>query len=529
MLKNDTFYPTPRKLAARMIIAVDWKNVNTVLEPSAGDGALVKEINERLSRVKISCIEKDPDLQSILRGKGYSMLDSDFLQYQGMDRFDLIMMNPPFNEGATHLNKALDMMFSGQIVCLLNAETLRNRGTNDRERLWKRLQAFGDDCKIEYLNGAFLEAERKTEVDVALVYIRIKGDISVLLFDGCEDKAGNKESIKMDAGSEVASGRSIDFLLEDYDKTCREGIELMQLYFRNHGRVSPFIKLSCVNPDGTCSLPMINSSVNAFLTEVRKGYWKKLLNTGEVHNKMTKATREQFLKDIDSQTMMEFSYGNIRQFILNLTTSYGSMLDKAVDDVFETMTAKYSWNVDTASNKYLYDGWKTNQAWFCNKKVVLPVRSSWKFVFNDFFSGKKWELADSRALEGLTGDIDKVMNFFDTGKGYISIVDAVRDSLKKGVHKNIVSTYFTINVYKKNTIHLVFNSEDIRRRFNIAACMGRKWLPPSYGKKTYAEMDCEEKAVIDSFEGEKSYSCGMTCIGYVQKEVAALIGNNSTR
>jgi hypothetical protein len=31
------------------------------------------------------------------------------------------------------------------------------------------------------------------------------------------------------------------------------------------------------------------------------------------------------------------------------------------------------------------------------------------------------------------------------------------------------------------------------------------WLPPAYGRKTYRKMNEEERAVVDSFEGEASY------------------------
>lgn len=35
--------------------------------------------------------------------------------------------------------------------------------------------------------------------------------------------------------------------------------------------------------------------------------------------------------------------------------------------------------------------------------------------------------------------------------------------------------------------------------------MKKGWLPPSYGKQTYTEMNEEDKHVIDTFKGEKSY------------------------
>lgn len=42
-------------------------------------------------------------------------------------------------------------------------------------------------------------------------------------------------------------------------------------------------------------------------------------------------------------------------------------------------------------------------------------------------------------------------------------------------------------------------------KFNIFAAQHKNWLPPTYGKKTYADMDTEERAVIDSFQGREAY------------------------
>ena len=46
-------------------------------------------------------------------------------------------------------------------------------------------------------------------------------------------------------------------------------------------------------------------------------------------------------------------------------------------------------------------------------------------------------------------------------------------------------------------------------RLNIFAGQRKNWLPPSYGKKHYADMTQEEKIVIDEFQGEKAYESVM--------------------
>lgn len=48
------------------------------------------------------------------------------------------------------------------------------------------------------------------------------------------------------------------------------------------------------------------------------------------------------------------------------------------------------------------------------------------------------------------------------------------------------------------------------KKFNIFGARQKGWLPPAYGRKAYQKMNKEERAVVDSFEGEVSY--GETCV-----------------
>lgn len=52
---------------------------------------------------------------------------------------------------------------------------------------------------------------------------------------------------------------------------------------------------------------------------------------------------------------------------------------------------------------------------------------------------------------------------------------------------------------------LITTNLDLLKKFNLFGSQRKGWLPPSYGKAKYEEMNPEEKAVIDSFEGELEY------------------------
>jgi hypothetical protein len=62
-------------------------------------------------------------------------------------------MNPPFENGDQHFLKAWDIMRNGDIVCLLNAETLKNPYSERRKTVLKIIE--DNNGTIEYIQDAF--------------------------------------------------------------------------------------------------------------------------------------------------------------------------------------------------------------------------------------------------------------------------------------------------------------------------------------------------------------------------------------
>ena len=114
------------------MIAPYRKNINKkqILEPSAGTGSILDYLAESYSykapKANMYACEINPELVMVLQGKGYKILADDFLSYKPAHSFDLVVMNPPFSNGDDHLLHAWDIMWTGDIVCLLNAETIKN-------------------------------------------------------------------------------------------------------------------------------------------------------------------------------------------------------------------------------------------------------------------------------------------------------------------------------------------------------------------------------------------------------------------
>src|SRR3989344_9358527 len=87
------FFETPENLAERMVRLAEIKEGQTVLEPSAGWGAIASYIPGCLLN------EADPDNCKVLEERGYKSTCQDFLKMSGSGTggYDRIVMNPPFS------------------------------------------------------------------------------------------------------------------------------------------------------------------------------------------------------------------------------------------------------------------------------------------------------------------------------------------------------------------------------------------------------------------------------------------------
>ncbi|WP_341459078.1 methyltransferase [Bacteroides nordii] len=202
-----------------MLDGLEWKMIHTILEPSAGKGNIVEALREKQKfnnkwyttiKLDIDCIESDENLRAVLKEKNIRVVHDDFLTYDTMKEYDLIVMNPPFSNGCKHLLKALELQQrnGGAVVCLLNAETLKNECNNERIMLNRMLREYNAD--IQYIQDAFADAERKTDVEVALVKVKLP-DIhrESVIFDGLERAMARKECVYDAENTQVAEN---DFL-----------------------------------------------------------------------------------------------------------------------------------------------------------------------------------------------------------------------------------------------------------------------------------------------------------------------------
>lgn len=570
---RQNFYPTPADLADRLLEGLPcyegkFSGKLRILEPSAGKGDLVEAIwnhcvMEQTRKIyksnlpHIDCIEISPMLLPLLSEKCKrlsapfvvddeydtsiraicSVVHDDFLSFDTRQPYDWIVMNPPFSNGDLHLLKAIRLMEhnGGHIRCILNAETLRNPYTNRRKLLSQLLTKY--DAEIEFVENAFSNAERKTDVEVAIVKIVIPmEDISstktaqqlrsqLRIAQNAVRGSSEKSSADESENTDIAITDAVANVLARFNFEVDAGLKLLEDYFAYcpylsseyeseqssefySGNRYPIIDLNIQrrsNENSSFSSNKIHASYywqtvkeqreckNAFLAEIRYKYWTALLDNRQITWRFTNRLRDKYRTLIYDFVDYDFTAFNIKNILCEMNAEAHSFMQKEIFALFDKLTVEYSWYPESSSNIHYYNGWATNKAHRIGMKVIVPtgtlfgVERSYDYE-NQFYS----------TLE----DLEKVLSYLNGDELDVNdLLYRMQRADRNGQTKNIDCRYFTVTVYKKGTMHITFKNKALLDRYNIICGKNRNWLPPFYGQKPYSEMDKDERSVVDSFNG----------------------------
>ena len=119
--KEFQFFETPSELADRLVVLADINPFHTILEPSAGQGAIIEAVERKLGigEGTILAIELMDVNCSILKKKGYHPEQGDFLTIPNQPIYDRIIANPPFskNQDIDHIRRMFELLkLGGKIV-----------------------------------------------------------------------------------------------------------------------------------------------------------------------------------------------------------------------------------------------------------------------------------------------------------------------------------------------------------------------------------------------------------------------------
>lgn len=517
---NDSrdFYPTPDDLAWKMVHGLysncyGWKHLpQPILEPSAGDGALARQIHavaeirhdpktgeiDRYDKSKakefdLDCIELSSDFRAKLKKDGFRVVHDDFLTFRPCKKYAAVVMNPPFSTGAAHLLKALDVMKDGgKICCLLNAETIRNPYTNERKELVQKLDEL--KAEIEYIPDAFKSAARTARVEVALIRVEIpdKEPVSKIRLE-----LHNETTARMKADPRLAALVSADPITAAVERYNAAAEGIRRIYEEYDGIKGLFSTATA--DDKETSVLGFNKSYNEAIKCLRGLYWKKLFDLPQIRDNLTQAMQNEYHNRVSELVDYDFSPYNILTIREEMSANIVQGIESEIVELFDDWTNLH-YNSEYSKNVHYYNGWCTNEAYKVGKKVIFRCQA---------FSEWSGRFEPSWNAESCLSRIERTLHYLDTnGKKYNG--DDLRATLKAageaGQSQKVQFHYFTATFYKKGTCHIEFSNDDILKSFNLFASQKKGWLPPSYGKKSYNEMSKAEQKIVDSYEGEASYT-----------------------
>lgn len=462
------FYPTPCALAERAWSMFSGRRVIRLLEPSAGRGDLVLGSRLGYPKAPVDVIEIDIRHHPILKERGFSVIGTDFLQSQSLAQYSHIIMNPPFNAGAAHVLHAFDRMLQGEIVAIVNAETLRNPHTRGRDLLLDIIARCG---RVEYVDGAFAAAERKTGVEVALIHLRKETDASDIVqswVSGLE--RAQRPADPQEVGGQLALPRAeVENLVIAYNAAVEASTEAA-LATRKREYYKSLLGATVHEQSGGTEVEAVQVDIAEQVQDLRSRAWAGVLYRTSIADKLSTKAGERLRAEFAEIERLEFTLGNIRAFVSGILQSQGDIQIEMMCDVFDLVTKYHT------GNRVHYKGWKSNDQHQQNayrmkaKRFVLPLGGGTVFGLR---------LDAKRTLD----DIDKVFCLLDgksfdaDGETMARAFDSQYGELRDG--ERVQTRYFDVRFYPgAGTVHFFPRRRDLVDRLNRLVGAQRAWLPP---------------------------------------------------
>ena len=167
----QSFY-TPPAVAEQLLGLAALAPDDFVLEPSAGMGALALAAATIVPQAHIFCVDIDDLACTVLKNAGFAFTyHENFLTWRVEQRFDVVLMNPPFANGAdmAHIQHAHTFLRpGGRLISVIPAMT----GKKSRKNTEKAFNAFLEQHlqqRIELPVASFSVAGTKVAVSILVL------------------------------------------------------------------------------------------------------------------------------------------------------------------------------------------------------------------------------------------------------------------------------------------------------------------------------------------------------------------------
>ncbi len=352
MTDSYQYYPIPAALSQKAWAMFKNTRFVRILEPSAGGGHLLKaKPSEHGQRLPIDCIEIDIHKHSTLRDAGFNVVGMDFLQFQSGSVYSHIIMNPPFADGVHHVLKAWEILFDGEIVAIINAETLKNPYSKERQHLLRLIAQHGE---VEFLSEMFAgdDAERKTPVEIALVWLQKTSSFEQdILGSILEDLRQDRLSTEDLAGEfhpphELALPNAF---IDNAVLMFNAAVEAARQAVVSEARASRYRAMlgktlgelngggigSSSGSDDESSSDAVKRILFKRYHDLKNRAWACILRSTQVTSRLSSAAQKRLEADFETVKSLEFTVPNIYGFLQGIIDQQGDIQLAMVCDVFD--------------------------------------------------------------------------------------------------------------------------------------------------------------------------------------------------
>ncbi|APZ42523.1 DUF4942 domain-containing protein [Acidihalobacter ferrooxydans] len=472
------FYPTPPELAERAWSLFRNRRFERVLEPEAGRGDLIRSMVEKYDyRRNVDCLELDIRHHPTLRELRANVLGFDFLSFDKGAQYSHIIMNPPFAEGVQHVLHAWDILWDGEIVAILNAETIRNPFSRERQHLVNLIKEHGS---VEFVEGAFSNAERKTNVEVALIHLEKKAESKELLgtlLSGLRKDSESPGRAEVESHQDLAvPNSSIENAVLVFNAAWTATQELV----RAEARAEYYSKL--IGPsfeqiigekhDVTkdLSAKQVRRELHNRYDTLKNSAWANILQMTDIQSRMTAQMQSEIQRRFEQIKSLDFTVENIRGFLSGLVENQGEIQVEMLCGVFDEITKYHT------GNRAHYRGWKSNDKHRTCGMRIKNTRFILPYFEPSYGNSLKWE------AENKLRDFDKAFALLDGNPqaehfGLLDLFQSRYEELKAG--NRLSCDFFDVRYYfGTGTIHFFPGNRKHIDRLNMIVGRHRQWLPP---------------------------------------------------
>ena len=173
--KEFQFYPTPDSVCDKLVSLAGIKEDDLVLEPSAGQGAIIKAIKRVFPKKDVQWCELMDINQNVLfkLQDKQTFICPDFLDTNLKNYFNKVIANPPFqnNQDILHIQKMYDVLKKGGRLVSISSSHWRLSNNKKETEFRKWLEKVGAEIK-SLPAGAFKESG--TNIETLIIVINKK-------------------------------------------------------------------------------------------------------------------------------------------------------------------------------------------------------------------------------------------------------------------------------------------------------------------------------------------------------------------